>query len=162
MRDLIFGWATLTLLSSISCIAANKAALLPIGPVRTVTLEPGVVRPGTALVVRTNDAVRTSKAYRSTIYLASVAESILDQNGTVLIPSESAVELVVRYLPYLGPGGVGMTVLTLDIGAVTVSGVRYPVAGETPSAGGIGVERSAAKEVGGDEASSHVVTRGRC
>jgi hypothetical protein len=55
-----------------------------------------------------------------------------------------------------------MTVLTLDIGAVTVSGVRYPVAGETPSAGGIGVERSAAKEVGGDEASSHVVTRGRC
>jgi hypothetical protein len=122
MRDLIFGWATLTLLSSISCIAANKAALLPIGPVRTVTLEPGVVRPGTVLVVRTNDAVRTSKAYRSTIYLASVAESILDQNGTVLIPSE----LVVRYLPYLGPGGVGMTVLTLDIGAVTVSGVRYP------------------------------------
>lgn len=163
MRRLIFGLATLTLLSSSSCIAADNAGLIPTGPVHTVTLEPGVVRPGTALVVRTKDAVRTSKAYRSTFYFASVAEDILDQNGAVLIPRESPVELVVRSLPYLGPGGVGMTVLTLDVGAVTVSGVRYPVEtdDEAPGAGGIGVERGAAKRVGGDEASSQVVIRGR-
>ena len=163
MRHLILGLATLTLLSSSSCIAADNAGPIPIGPVHTVTLEPGVVRTGTALVVRTKDAVRTSKAYRSTVYFASVAEDILDQKGAVLIPRESPVELVVRSLPYLGPGGVGMTLLTLDVGAVTVSGVRYPVEtdAETPGAGGIGVERGAAKGVGGDEASSHVVTRGR-
>src|SRR6266851_2536685 len=152
MRNLIFGLATLTLLSSSSCIAADNAGLT-IGPVHTVTLEPGVVRTGTALVVRTKDAVRTSKAYRSTVYFASVAEDILDQNGAVLIPRESPVELVVRSLPYLGPGGVGMTVLTLDVGAVTVFGVRYPVEtrDDTPGAGGIGVDRAAAKRVGGDE-----------
>jgi hypothetical protein len=163
MRRLIFGLATFTILSSSSCIAAGNAGLIPIGPVHTVTLEPGVVRPGTALVVRTKDAVRTSKAYRTTVYFASVAEDILDQNGAVLIPRESAVELVVRSLPYLGPGGVGMTVLTLDVDAVTVSGVRYPLETdeEKPGAGGIGVDRGAAKEVGGDEVSSHVVTRGR-
>ena len=163
MRRLIFGLATLTLLSSSSRIAADNASLIPAGPVHTVTLEPGVVRPGTALVVRTKDAVRTSKAYRSTFYFASVAEDILDQNGAVLIPRESPVELVVRSLPYLGPGGVGMTVLTLDVGAVTVSGVRYPVEtdDEAPGAGGIGVERGAAKRVGGDAASSQVAIRGR-
>lgn len=163
MRHLIFGLAALTLFSSSSCIAADNAEPTPIDPVRTVTLEPGVVRPGTALVVRTKDSVRTSNAYRTTVYLASVAEDILDQSGAVLVPRESPVELVVRPLPYLGPGGVGMTVLTLDVGAVTVNGERYLVesADETPGAGGIGVERGAAKLVGQEEASSQVVTRGR-
>ncbi len=163
MRHLIFVFATWTLLSAGSGIAADNAGLIAIGPVHTVTLEPGVVQPGTALVVRTKDAVRTNKAYRSTVYLASVAEDILDQNGAVLIPRESGVELLVRSLPYLGPGGAGMTVLTLDVGAVTVGGVRYPVEthDERPGAGGIGVDRGAAKWVGGDEAASHVVTRGR-
>lgn len=162
MRHLIFALGTLTLLSSSSCIAADNAGLITIGPVHTVTLEPGVVRPGTTLVVRTQDAVRTSKAYRTTVYFASVAENILDGNGAVLIPRESPVELVVRSLAYLGPGGVGMRLLTLDVDAVTASGVRYPVEtdGETPGPGGIGVDRGAAKPVGGDEASSHVVTRG--
>ena len=162
MRRLSFGLAILTLLSSSSCIAADNAGPIPTGPVNTVTLEPGVVRPGTALVVRTKDAVRTSKAYRSTFYFARVAEDILDQNGAVLIPRESPVELVVRSLPYLGPGGVGITVLTLDVDAVTVSGVRYPVEtdDEVPGAGGIGVDRGADKRVSGDKASSQVVTRG--
>ena len=163
MRHLIFGLATVTVLSSSSCIAADKAGLIPIGPVHTTTLEPGVVQPRTALIVRAKDAVRTSKAYQSTIYFASVAEDILDQNGAVLIPKESRVELVVRSLPFLGPGGVGMTVLTLDVGAVTISGVRYPVEtyDETPGAGGIGVDRGAAKWIGGNKVGRQVVTRGR-
>lgn len=162
MSYLILGLTTLTFLSLSSCFAADNARPAPNSPVRVVTEEPGVVPPGTSLVVRTKDTVRTRKPYRSTLYLATVAEDILDQNGTVLIPRESPVELVVRSLPYLGPGGVGMTVLTLDVGAVTVFGVRYPVetGDDTPGAGGIGVDRGAAKRVGGDEAASHVVTRG--
>jgi hypothetical protein len=56
-----------------------------------------------------------------------------------------------------------MMLLTLDIDAVTVKEVRYPV--ETndgpPGAGGIGVDRGAAKWIGGGkEGAGHVVTRG--
>jgi len=145
------------------CIAADNAGGIAIGPTQTVTAEPGVVPPGTSLVVRTRDTVRTSKAYRGTIYFASVAADVLDQSGEVLIPRESPVELVVRSLPYLGPGGVGMTLLTLDIDAVTVRDARYPVETDdhVPGAGGIGVDRGAAKWIGGNgEAAGHTVTRG--
>ena len=57
-----------------------------------------------------------------------------------------------------------MTLLTLDIDAVTVGDVRYPVEvhNETPGAGGIGVDRGAAKWIGGNaETARHVVTRGQ-
>jgi hypothetical protein len=139
------------------------APVPPIGPVRTVTAEPGVVPPGTQLVVRTSDTVRTRKAFRTTIYGATVAEDILDQSGTVLIPTGSPVELVVRSQPYLGPGGVGMTQLMLEVRAVTVNGFRYPVetASEAPGAGGLWLDRDAAKWVAGDTAAGAVVTAGR-
>jgi hypothetical protein len=163
MKHLILGFATLAVVGLGSGIAADDAGPIPIGSIHTVTVEPGVLPPGTSVVVRTKDTVRTGRAYRTTVYWASVAEDILDQNGGVLIPKESPVEMVVRSAPYLGPGGVGMTVLTLDLGTVTVGGVRYPVEtdDEKPGAGGIGVEHGAAKYVGGDETASHVVTRGR-
>jgi hypothetical protein len=162
MKHLMLGLAALTVVGLNSCMAAGSAAVIPIGPVHTVAAEPGVVPAGTSLVVRMNDTVKTRRAYRGTIYFATVAGDILDQEGAVLIPKESPVELVVRSLPYLGPGGVGMTLLALDIDAITVSGVRYPVEtdDETPGAGGIGVDRGAARWVGGDEAAGHVVTRG--
>lgn len=162
MKHLIFGFATLAVMGLGSCIAADNTGLTAIRSVQTVTAEPGVVPPGTSLVVRMEDTVKTRRAYRGTVYLASVAEEILDQNGAVLIPRESPVELVVRSLPYLGPGGVGMTLLTLDIDAVTVSGLRYPVEtdDEAPGAGGIGVDRGAARWIGGNAKTGHVVTRG--
>jgi hypothetical protein len=162
MKHPILGFATLAIAGLCSCIAGDNAGLIPVGPIHTVTSESGVVPPGTSLVVRTLDTVRTHKAYRSTVYVASVAQNVLDQHGVVLIPKESPVELVVRSLPYLGPGGVGMTLLTLDIDAVTVRGVRYPVEtdDEAPGAGGIGVDRGAARWVGGSDDARHVVTRG--
>jgi hypothetical protein len=146
-----------------TALTVAGAPLPPIGPVRTVTAEPGVVPPGTPLVVRTSDTVRTRKAFRSTIYWATVAENILDQNGNVLIPRESPVELVVRSVPYLGPGGVGMTELRLEVRAVTVNGFRYPVAtgSEKPGAGGLWLDRDTAKWVAGDTAAGAVVTAGR-
>jgi hypothetical protein len=55
-----------------------------------------------------------------------------------------------------------MTLLTLDIDSVTVRDVRYPVeTHEAPGTGGIGVDRGAAKWIGGGEAGGHVVTRGQ-
>ncbi len=153
MRFLVAGFTIVTVAGLSSCIGtgpANRAALPPTGLVRTVTAEPGVVPPGTWLVVRTNDAVTARRAYRSTVYSASVSEDVLDQKERVLIPKASPVELGVRSLSYLGPGGAGMTKLTLDVRSVTVNGVCYPVdtAGD-PNAGGLRLDRYTAKWVGG-------------
>jgi len=139
------------------------SSVLPPGPVRSVTDEPGVVPTGTSLVVRTNAAVRVSKASRSTIYDANVAEDVLDQNGTVLIPRESPVEMVVRSRSYLGPGGAGMTDLILAIKTLTVKGVIYPVATESakPGPGGLGLDKDAPKQIGDSAAGNEAVTRGR-
>jgi hypothetical protein len=57
-----------------------------------------------------------------------------------------------------------MTLLTLDIDAVTVRDVRYPVEthDEAPGPGGIGVDLGAASRLGGNqEAAVQVVTRGQ-
>lgn len=164
MKHLILGLTTLTVVALGNCMAADNTGVPAINPVHTVTAEPGVVPPGTSLVVRTKDAVRTHRAYRGTVYLAGAAADVLDQSGAVLIPRDSPIELVVRPLSYLGPGGVGMTLLTLEIDAVTVGDVRYPVEthDEAPGPGGIGVNRGAAKWIGGSEqAAGPVVTRGR-
>ena len=166
MRLHVFGFTVLAAAGLSSCIGtgrADRAALLIPRPVRPVTAEPGVVPAGTWLVIRANDGVNTQRAFRGTIYDASVAEDVLDQNGSILIPKESPVELVVRSLSYLGPGGVGMTELTLGVHAVSVNGVRYPVVTETeepPNAGGLGVDRRAAKLIGGGEAAGQVLTIG--
>jgi len=164
MKHLMLNLATLTVVVTGNCVAADSADVVAFGPVHTVTAEPGVVPPGTSVLVRTKDAVKTGKAYRATVYFASAAADIVDENGAVLIPRESPIELVVRSVSYLGPGGVGMTLLTLDIDAVVVRGVRYPVEtdNEKPGAGGLGVGRGAAKWIGGrEDAARHVVTRGR-
>ena len=166
MRLHFFGFTVLAAACLSSCIGtarADRAASLTPRPVRPVTAEPGVVPAGTWLVIRANDTVNTRRAFRGTIYDGSVAEDVLDQHGSILIPKESPVELVVGSLSYLGPGGVGMTELTLGVHAVTVNGARYPVVTETeepPNAGGLGVDRHAAKLVGGGEAAGQVLTRG--
>jgi len=159
------GFALMTLASVGACLGqdlANPADPPPLGPLRIVAKEPGVVATGSSLVVQTDDAVTAVRAMRATIYFANVAEDVVDQNGTVLIPKDSPVELGVRSLPYLGPGGVGMTELILELRAVTVKGVRYPVATVSgpPGAGGLGLDRSAPKLVGGRAARGKVLTSG--
>jgi hypothetical protein len=152
---------TLAALSCVGTYAADNAALPAAGPVHIVTPEPGVVPAGASLVVRVADSVNTRRAYRGTVYEANVAEDVVDQNGAVLIPRESPVELVVRSFPYLGPGGVGMTGLTLSVEAITVKGMRYPAAtvGDTLNAGGIRAHEDAIRTIGADE--SAVETSGR-
>ena len=164
MRLIFLSFIIMALTGLGSCSRAGRvdlSVLFPPGPVHTVTAEPGVVPAGTPLVVLTTDRVDTTRAFRSTIYDASVAEDILDQNENVLIAAKSPVELVVRLQSFLGPGGVGMTELMLEVQAVTVNGVRYPVETEKGklNAGGIGVDRDAPKFVGG-EAAGQVVTSG--
>src|SRR5580700_9167103 len=109
MKHLILNLATLTVVLMVNCEAADTVDVFAVGPVHTLTTESGVVPPGTSVLVRTKDAVKTGKAYRGTVYFASAAADIVDENGAVLIPRESPIELVVRSVSYLGPGGVGMT-----------------------------------------------------
>jgi len=164
MKHLILGLTTLTVVPFGNCIAADNAGVIAIAPVHTVTQEPGVVSAGTSLMVRTKDTVKTRRAYPGTVFLAAVAADVLDQSGAMLIPGGSAIELVVRSLSYLGPGGGGMTLLTLDIDAVTFRIVRYPLQthDEAPGPGGIGIDRGAARWVAGsEEAAGQVVTRGQ-
>jgi hypothetical protein len=163
MKHLILDLALLTAVGLGNCLAADRADVIAIGPVRTVTAEHGVIPPGSSIVILTKDTVRTGKASRGTVYFASTAADILDETGAVLIPRGSPIELVVRSVPYLGPGGVGMTLLTLDIDAIVVGDVRYPVETDDkrPDAGGIGVDRGAAEWIGANEDAAHqVVTRG--
>jgi hypothetical protein len=85
MRLHVFGFTVLAAAGLSSCIGtgrADRAALLIPRPVRPVTAEPGVVPAGTWLVIRANDGVNTQRAFRGTIYDASVAEDVLDQNGS--------------------------------------------------------------------------------
>lgn len=164
MKRLIFDLAMLGAVVSCNCLAADPPDVVAIGPVRAVTSERGVVPPGTSVVILTKDRVKTDKASRGTVYLASTAADILDETGAALIPKGSPIELVVRSIPYLGPGGVGMALLRLDIDAVTVRDIRYPVETDDkrPGAGGIGVDRNAARWIGGTEdAARDVITGGR-
>jgi hypothetical protein len=160
-----FAFALMTMASVGACLGQDPAGPAdppPLGPVRIVAEEPGVVPAGSSLVVQTDYAVTAARAMRATIYSANVAEDVVDQNGTVLIPKDSPMELGVRLLPYLGPGGVGMTELILELRAVTVKGVRYPVATVSgpPGAGGLGLDRNAPKWVGGRAARGKVLTSG--
>lgn len=164
MRLQVVSFTLLVVVGLSSCtrtVRAERDALVPPGPVRTVTSEPGVVPAETPLVVRTNDTVSTDRAFRGTIYDASLAEDVLDQSGTVLIPKESPVELGVFSFGFLGPGGAGMTELVLGLRAVTVNGVSYPLETAEPQRnGGLGASDHTAKWVGGT-AAGQVLTRGK-
>ena len=160
-----FGFALITMASLGACpekdLSSPADASQP-RAVRTVAEEPGVVSAGSYIVVQTDDTVTAVRAMGATIYTANVTEDVVDQNGTVLIPKDAPVELGVRSLPYLGPGGVGMTELILELRSVTVKGLRYPVAtaSENPGAGGLGLERDSPKWVGGRAAKGAVLVSG--
>jgi len=165
MKLFFAGFTVLTTMALSSCIAAepaNRASFLPGRPTRVMTAEPGVVPSGTSLLIRTNETINTRRAARGTVYEAFVAEDVLDQNGNILIPKASPVELVVRSLPYLGPGGV-MTELTLGVHSITVNGATYPVETKTgtPDTGGFVADSDAPSVVGAADAAGQSLTTGQ-
>jgi hypothetical protein len=145
--------------ASISAYAAGPAN----APRRAVAPAGAVVPPGTSLIVQTTDSVTANRALRGTVFGAIVAQNVVDQNGSVLISKGAPVDLVVRSLPYLGPGGVGMTELALDVAGVTVNGESYPVATQVraPNAGGLGIHLYSAQLARGEEAGGPLSTVGR-
>lgn len=165
MKLLIARFTVLTTMALSSCIAADPtgpASFLSGRSARIMTAEPGVVPSGTSLLIRTNETVSTRKAARGTVYDAFVADDVLDQNGTLLIPKGSPVELIVRSLPYLGPGGVS-TELTLGVRSITVNGVTYPVETKTgnPDSDGFVADGDAPSAVGAGDAAGQSLTTGQ-
>jgi hypothetical protein len=140
---------------------ASPAAVPTVGSVHIVTVESGVVPPGTPLLVRTNEVVSTDRASPTAIYGGQVAEAVQDQNGNVLVPSMSPVELAVNQVTFLGPGGVGMWELVLDIRAMTVKGVRYEVETAEGTSKGAGFEPQGAAAITAEGPTRHVFTSGR-
>jgi len=140
---------------------AGTTAVPTLGFVGIVTVESGVVPPGTPLLVRTTEVVSTDKASRTAIYGGQVAEGVQDQNGNVLVPSMSPVELAVNQVAFLGPGGVGMWELVLDIRAMTVKGVRYEVETAEGTSKGAGFEPQGAAAIAAEGRTRHVLTSGR-
>jgi hypothetical protein len=73
----------------------------------------------------------------------------------------SPVELAVNQVAFLGPGGVGMWALVLDIRAMTVKGVRYEVETAEGTSKGAGFEPQGAAVIAAEGRTRHVLTSGR-
>lgn len=84
------------------------------------------------------------------------------ESGYTPLLNTSPVELVVRSLPYLGPGGV-MTELTLGVHSITVNGATYPVETKTgtPDTGGFVADSDAPSVVGAGDAAGQSLTTGQ-
>jgi hypothetical protein len=151
--------AAVSLVASARNLRADRSASIPIE--RVVTTEPGVIPAGTQLVIQCNDTVSTSRSLGDANYAASLAADIMDQNGMLLIPKESPVNLGVFSFGYIGPGGAGMSELVLGVRDVTVSGVSYPAGTAQPQRnGGLGPTEHTTKWIGGAGEPGRVLTRG--
>lgn len=151
--------AAVSLIASVRSLRADRATPVPIE--RVVTTEPGVIPAGTQLVIQCNDTVSTSRSLGDSNYAASLAADIMDQNGKVLIPKESPINLSVFSFGYIGPGGAGMSELVLGVRDITVGGVSYPAKTAQPQRnGGLGSTERTAKWVGGAGEPGQVLTRG--
>jgi hypothetical protein len=159
----ILGFTALAFVSftNIGMGPVDQTPVAMIASVHIVTVNPGVVPRGTTLLVRTNETVSTDRAFRSEIYDAQIAEGVQDQNGNLLIPSMSPVELAVNRVEFLGPGGVGMSELILDVRTITVEGVRYEVETAEGTSKGAGFEPRGALAITAEGRAHHVHTSGR-
>ena len=163
MKLKLAGLAVIAVLASLGtsqAINGDRRDSLTPGPTHVVTIEPGVVPAGSPLIVRMDDTINTDRAYRNTIYGATLAYDVVDQNGEILMPKGSSVDLAVYSFGFLGPGGGGMTELVLGVRALTVKGVGYPVETAAPTRGGGLSSGHTAMWIGGAGEAHQVFTRG--
>lgn len=153
--------ALLALWGGIRTVHADHPSSPHVSSGTIVTSDPGIVPTGTPFIIRTNAAIKTDRASQDTVYDASVAQDILDQNGNVLIPKGSGLKLVVLSFGFLGPGGAGSTELGLCAWQIVIRGVSYPIHITEPQKdGGLSGGIHAAEWVGGAGAKGKVLTRG--
>ncbi len=108
---------------------------------------------GTAISVRTNQAVDSRNASEGQTYSAVVVDDVKGSLGEILIPKNSDAQLVIRKVAT--GGTTGSPELTLDLNSVTVNGRNYLVSTADVSKkgnSGIGKNKRTAEMVGGGAA----------
>ena len=108
---------------------------------------------GTAISVRTNQAVDSRNASEGQTYSAIVVDDVKGSSGEILIPKNSDAQLVIRKVAT--GGTTGSPELTLDLNSVTVNGRNYLVSTADVSKkgnSGIGKNKRTAEMVGGGAA----------
>jgi len=105
---------------------------------------------GTAISVRTNEAVDSRNASEGQTFSAVVVDDVKGSSGEILIPKNSNAQLVIRKVAT--GGTTGSPELTLDLNSVTVNGRNYIVStADVNKQGnsGIGKNKRTAEMVGG-------------
>ncbi|PYV94822.1 MAG: hypothetical protein DMG86_22390 [Acidobacteria bacterium] len=108
---------------------------------------------GTAISVRTNQAVDSRNASEGQTYSAVVVDDVKGSSGEILIPKNSDAQLVIRKVAT--GGTTGSPELTLDLNSVMVNGRNYLVSTADVSKkgnSGIGKNKRTAEMVGGGAA----------
>jgi hypothetical protein len=119
-------------------------------PAITVSGAPNTIPEGTALEVRTNEAIVSSNAEGRT-YQGSISTEVVDAQGNVLLPKGAPVELVI--LEAKEKNGIKGASLQLGLRSVTVNGNTYLVVSEeVKQTSGLGQNRRTAETVGGGAA----------
>lgn len=125
--------------------SAILKAALGLAACAVIYAQPGEIRSGTNISVRTNETIDVRNSADGRIYTAVVDRDVLDANGNVAIPRGSNAELIVR--------NVGNRDLALDMESVDVNGRRYVVSTQDMTRAGrkqgIGENKRTAKYVGG-------------
>ncbi len=148
-------YLSIFLLALIAAGCAEKRAATPpppAGPVVVQSVEPGVIPPGTSLVIRTNEAIQAEHVVPGRTFSATVAEPVQDESGAILIPRGAPAELMVAEVERGGPATEPS--LQLALRSVTVRGKRYPVTSagtaiQTDEERRLGANPRTAKMVGG-------------
>ena len=114
------------------------------------TVSDVTVPAGTAISVRTNEAVDSRNASEGQTFSAVVLDDVKGSSGEILIPKNSDAQLVIRKVAT--GGTTGSPELTLDLNSVTVNGRNYIVSTadvSKKSNSGIGKNKRTAEMVGG-------------
>ena len=114
------------------------------------TVSDVTVPAGTAISVRTNEAVDSRNASEGQTFSAVVVDDVKGGSGEILIPKNSDAQLVIRKVAT--GGTTGSPELTLDLNSVTVNGRNYIVStADVNKQGnsGIGKNKRTAEMVGG-------------
>jgi hypothetical protein len=120
-----------------------------------VSGAPNTIPAGTRLEVRTNQAINSSEG-EGKAYNAQIEKDVVGEDGKVLLPKGSPVELVV--METRERGGMRGAGLRLGMRSVTVDGKTYLVISrEIEQSTGLGRNRGTAEKVGGGAALGTVI-----
>ncbi len=114
----------------------------------------GVIPAGTQLQIRTNEAINGTAETAGRTYSAEIAQDVIGQNGSVLIPRGSQAQLTVGKVSSGGTLGTGNNQVALGLQSVSVNGTSYqiasnPVQQQSSNERGIGANKRTAVMTGG-------------